>query len=82
MKPEDETPAVAPPFERGVGRLAPERAELAEQMGDEARKAMLLDPCKLTPALDAAVARYLKALGAQHVSAWPNQQLPCTLVSD
>lgn len=26
MKPEDETPAVAPPFERGVGRLGPERA--------------------------------------------------------
>ena len=25
MKHEDETPAVAPPFERGVGRLEPER---------------------------------------------------------
>lgn len=25
MKPEDETPAVAPPFERGVGRPVPER---------------------------------------------------------
>jgi hypothetical protein len=38
-----------------------ERAEAARQMGDEAQKAMLLNPCKLTPALDAAVARYLKA---------------------
>lgn len=37
------------------------RAILAEQMGDEARKAMLLDPHKLTPALDTAVARYIKA---------------------
>ena len=27
MKPEDETPAVAPPFERGVGRLEPARAD-------------------------------------------------------
>ncbi len=36
--------------------------KLARQMGDEARKAMFLDPCKLTPALDAAVARYLDAV--------------------
>ena len=41
---------------------APSRFELAQRMGDEAAKAMLLDPCKLTPALDTAVAAYLSAI--------------------
>ena len=32
MKPEDETPAVAHPFERGVGRPVTERAALMRQL--------------------------------------------------
>ncbi|RTL37142.1 MAG: hypothetical protein EKK53_21470 [Burkholderiales bacterium] len=38
-----------------------ERFEASQAMRDEAIKTMRLDPCKNTPALDAAVARYLDA---------------------
>ncbi len=44
---------------------AAEHSELVKRMGDEAFKALLLDPCKLTPALDAAVSAYLKATQEQ-----------------
>ena len=39
----------------GAGR----RQLAARKMGDEAKKAMLLDPTKNTPELDAAVSEYL-----------------------
>ena len=32
MKPEDETPAVAPPFERGVRPLSPKAAQLLQDL--------------------------------------------------
>ena len=35
------------------------RQRAARKMGDEAKKAMLLDPTKNTPELDAAVSEYL-----------------------
>jgi hypothetical protein len=40
---------------------SPERFEAAQAMRNEAIKTMHLDPCKNTPDLDAAVARYLDA---------------------
>lgn len=38
MKPEDETPAVAPPFERGVGRPVPERANVGDTVACDVRQ--------------------------------------------
>ena len=45
----------------GVAGANIERLEAAAAMGDEAAKARLLDPDKITPRLDAAVALYLTA---------------------
>lgn len=37
------------------------RQRAARKLGEEASKATLLDPCKLTPGLDAAAVEYLDA---------------------
>lgn len=53
----DEDPTAGKPWPIGLDSGRRQRA--ARKMGDEAKKAMLLDPTKNTPELDAAVSEYL-----------------------